>query len=434
MRFVFADSLDFVDPTYRFEEDRFGPSRELYWTDQFPHEILGYAPYDGILVSRGIVGGNRVPGKYTESQAQRFRRVGAREFLRFREDDYPNTSVFGDSGAFTYHKMEMPPYSVEDMVDFYGDSQFSHGCSVDHIIFDFVDDEKSGDMTQERLQENRKRLEITQSNAEAFLSQSRRLGNAFTPLGVVQGWSPGSMGEAARRLEAMGYNYLAIGGMAPLRAPEIKKALTSIRRSIRQETRIHILGFAKAEQIQEFTEFGITSFDSSSPLIRAFKDARANYYLPSSGGGLDYYSAVRVPQSIENNRLKALAKQGVYKQEVLQKRESDALSALRRYDRKECSLEETVEAVMDYTAPILLGRDEPESEREKAKLEDTRARYRRTLNDRPWERCDCSICQAAGIEVVIFRASNRNKRRGIHNLHVYRQHLRRTLGVTIDVN
>ncbi|TGS35558.1 hypothetical protein EN825_35160, partial [Mesorhizobium sp. M8A.F.Ca.ET.182.01.1.1] len=50
---------------------------------------------------------------------------------------------------------------------------------------------------------------------------------------------------------------------------------------------------------------------------------------------------------------------------------------------------------------------------------DLRERYKRTLVDRPWKKCSCAICSALSIEVVLFRASNRNKRRGIHNLGVY---------------
>ncbi|WP_420566404.1 tRNA-guanine transglycosylase DpdA [Thalassobaculum sp.] len=433
MRFLFADSLDYVDPTYRFEEDRFGPEREAYWTDQFPHEALGYAPYDGMLVSRGIVGGQVVAGKYSDAQAQRFRRVGAREFLRFREDRYPNSWVFGDSGAFTYHTMEEPPYSTEDIVDFYGDGQFTHACSIDHIIFDFVDDDRAADLDADQLARNQKRFDVTLTNAEEFLSQSRRLGNRFTPIGVAQGWSPSSLARAAQELERMGYDYIAVGGMAPLRSPEIKKALTHIRRSITASTRLHVLGFAKAEQIHEFTGFGITSFDSSSPLIRAFKDARSNYYLPLEGGGLAYYSAIRVPQAIENNKLKSLAKEGVYQQENLQEREQAAMRALRFFDQGQIEVEEALDTVMAYAAPILIGRDEAHSERDQKRLDQTREQYARTLRDRPWRSCSCSICAAVGIEVVIFRASNRNKRRGIHNLHVYRGHLNRTLGTKIDV-
>lgn len=41
--------------------------------------------------------------------------------------------------------------------------------------------------------------------------------------------------------------------------------------------------------------------------------------------------------------------------------------------------------------------------------------YQETLRDRPWEKCDCSICEEHGIEVCIFRGNDRNRRRGFHN-------------------
>src|SRR3546814_17282985 len=75
---------------------------------------MGYAPYDGVLVSRGIVGGPAVGGKYSEAQAMRFRRVGARTFLRLDKPEFAHLPIFGDCGAFTYHKEDRPPYSPED--------------------------------------------------------------------------------------------------------------------------------------------------------------------------------------------------------------------------------------------------------------------------------------------------------------------------------
>lgn len=140
MKFIYADSMDFVDPGYDFLHDRNAEGRSPYWDDLYPHEILGYAPYDGILVSRGIVGDHRISGKYTEAQAMRFRRVGARTFLRLDAPRYGDLAIFGDCGAFTYHKEPEPPYTPEEMVEFYGDAGFTHGCSVDHIIFDFDED------------------------------------------------------------------------------------------------------------------------------------------------------------------------------------------------------------------------------------------------------------------------------------------------------
>ncbi|PRY83817.1 tRNA-guanine transglycosylase DpdA [Donghicola tyrosinivorans] len=424
MKFIFADSLDYIDPGFDFVRDRNAEGRRPYWDDHYPHEALGYAPYQGMLVSRAIVGGGAgsgVSGKYTEAQAMRFRRVGAREFLRLDDPKYAGLDIFGDCGAFSYHKEHVPPYKPEDTAEFYDDGRFTHGCSIDHIIFDFT--EGSTGMAG-GTEENRRRFDITQCNAEAFLAATRHMSNRFCPMGVIQGWSPGSMAEAARRLVAMGYDYLALGGTVPLKAPQIKSCVAAIREVIPRETRLHVLGFAKADNIAEFLGMGITSFDTTSPLIRAFKDAKSNYYLPGSGDALNYYTAIRVPQAIENPKLMNLAKRGILHQEDLQKMEADALDALRRYDRHEADVEETVEKVLAYAVPATIG-DLVQNLPGTRQISDLRARYERTLIDRPWKQCDCAICRAASIEVMLFRASNRNKRRGIHNLHVYSNHLKK---------
>ncbi|MGO7299609.1 tRNA-guanine transglycosylase DpdA [Rhizobium ruizarguesonis] len=415
MKFIFADSLDHVDPGYDFIRDRYAEGRTPYWDDAYPHEIMGYAPYKGMLVSRGIVGGTAVGGKYTEAQAMRFRRVGAREFLRLDRPAFEHLPIFGDCGAFTYHKEDKPPYTPEDTAEFYDDARFTHGCSVDHIIFDF-DESLTG--FEGGTEESRRRFEITLENAAAFRTATQHMSNRFTPMGVIQGWSPGSMAEGARRLVAMGYDYLALGGTVPLKAPQIKACLAAIRDVIPAQTRIHILGFAKADEIDTFGSFNITSFDTTSPLIRAFKDAKSNYYLPSKAGKLDYYTAIRVPQALENPKLQRLAKRGSLNQERLVAMEKDALAVLRSYDRGEADLEETLDTVLAYATPAVMGTTIDELPGAKA-VKDLRDRYKRTLTDKPWKRCSCPICSALSIEVVIFRASNRNKRRGIHNLGVY---------------
>ena len=417
MKFIFADSLDMVDPGYDMRADRNAPGRKPYWDDLYPHEILGYAPYDGILVSRGIVGDHRVPGKYTHAQAQRFRREGARKFLRLDNDRFQHLDIFGDCGAFTYVNEEVPPYSPAEMVEFYDDCGFTHGCSVDHIIFDFDEDLEG---LEGGTQEARRRFEITLKNASDFLAATKRLGTRFIPMGAVQGWSPGSMAEAASRLASMGYEYLAIGGMVPLKAFQIRACLRAIRAAIPTDTQIHVLGFAKADEIASFAEFKITSFDTTSPLIRAFKDDKQNFYLPGpKEGQLSYYTAIRVPQSIENPRLQRLVKRGLFRAEDLTRLETSALAGLRAFDRSDADLEEVLSSVLAYNA-ILVHEQSYEEVKASEKLKGLEARYRRTLTDRPWKSCKCAICVDASIEVAIFRASNRNKRRGIHNLHTYR--------------
>jgi hypothetical protein len=71
-------------------------------------------------------------------------------------------------------------------------------------------------------------------------------------------------------------------------------------------------------------------------------------------------------------------------------------------------------------------KDEKQNERA---LEITGTHLLRTLKDQPWKNCHCRVCETASIEVLIFRSSNRNKRRGFHNLGVYYDYVRRQLNV-----
>ena len=224
----------------------------------------------------------------------------------------------------------------------------------------------------------------------------------------------------------MGYSYIALGGLVPLRVEDIHRCLDAVRERIADQTRVHLLGFAKAERINEFVKHGIESFDSTSPLLRAFKDARSNYYTLTENG-LDYYSAIRIPQALENTRLARAVKEGKLSQEVLLELEEKALAAVRGYDRKRVGLEEAVEAVAEYGSLLDGSPTAASASREKLR-NSIREATRRTLADRPWSKCSCEICTAASVEVVIFRSSNRNKRRGFHNLGVFFQHVQRLLG------
>lgn len=415
MKFIFSDSLDMVDPAFDFIEDCNAPNRRPYWDDAYPHELFVYPPYDGMLVSKAIVGDHRVKGKYNESQAMRFYRVGAREFLRLNDPKYETMPIFGDCGAFSYAQADVPPYSPEEIVEFYDSCGFTHGCSVDHIIFDFSEQcvGLEGGSEDARL-----RFDITLENANAFIKTHHSQNSPFVPLGTVQGWSPGSMAEASRQLCAMGYNYLAIGGLVPLKASQIHKIIQAIRDVIPQKTRIHLLGFAKADVIAEFVRHNITSFDTTSPLIRAFKDDKKNYYVLNRSGELSYYTAIRVPQATENSRLQRAAKEGKINQEEMLALEKTSLATLRAFDRGVVSIDETLEAVISYNVFLESSLHDNTTDREKLakKLEPL---YRNTLQSQQWKNCKCPICKEIGIEVIIFRGSNRNRRRGMHNLFVY---------------
>ena len=422
MKFIFADCLDYIDPGYDFRTDTFSSGRTPYWDDQFPHEFMDAVPYDGILISRAIVGDHLCSGKYTESQGQRFRLHGARRFLRYAEADYPGSLLFGDCGAFQYHKLEVPPYTPDDMLSFYEDGMFTHGCSVDHIIFDFDSAYDKGKLVPDEL---KRRQSITLDNAEVFLNGSKSMSKFFTPLGVAQAWSPESLADASAELVAMGYDYIALGGLVPVGVKDIQQALEAVRRRVPFDTRIHILGFAKANYLHEFLRYNITSFDTTSPLIQAFKDNKNNYWS-RFGDKIAYYTAIKIPQVHANNKLKNMIRAGSFTQEYVIEKEQNALEAVWAYGIGKISLEMVLDAIREYTRISLWDNkiDEVTLEKKVGRLMDL---YRPTLVDRPWERCSCRVCREIGIDSIIFRSSNRNKRRGIHNLYVFNNYLQKVL-------
>ena len=134
MKFFFPDSQDLVDPSFDFVTERRSTTRLRHRDDVYAHEVFSRPAYDGLLVSKGIVDGvGPSSGRYTLAQRHRLLRVGVREF--FRLDDAPgHLPVIGDCGAFTYVREKTPPYTVDEVIDFYNECRFDYGISVDHVI------------------------------------------------------------------------------------------------------------------------------------------------------------------------------------------------------------------------------------------------------------------------------------------------------------
>lgn len=189
MKFIFADSQDYVDPGFDFISEEFSPNRRAQHDDVYAHEFFPSAPYDGMLVSRAMVGDVGLSGKYTTAQSVRFRRDGARAFLRYNEGD-----LFGDCGAFSYVREEKPPYAVPEMVDYYAACGFTHAVSIDHIVLGYNEalDEpslfgSSADPTSHHAvpEDWKFRYNITLQLAEEFKRYCDANGAPFHPIGIA---------------------------------------------------------------------------------------------------------------------------------------------------------------------------------------------------------------------------------------------------------
>jgi len=410
MKFYFPDSQDQVDPTFDFITEERSIYRVRQRDDHYAHEALRSPPFDGLLVSKAIVDGlPGATGKYTVAQRQRFYRTGVRSFFRLDGADGPRIDTLGDCGAFTYVRDEVPPYTVDEVIDFYDGAGFDLGISVDHVVFGY-DLAADHDPIHPQRPEWQRRQELTLELAAEFRARARARKVRFEPLGVAHGWSPASYASAVQALQRIGYTRIALGGMVPLKTREILACLQAVTAVRRSQAQLHLLGISRYENVDVFAAAGVTSFDSTSAFRQSFKDDTDNFYALDAT-----YTALRVPQVDGNPKLKARIRAGQVPQAEALRLEGHCLQALRGYDRGVVKIDTVLNALTDYDRLCDGAR------------KDRTEPYRKTLEDRPWRSCQCGLCETAGIEIALFRGSERNKRRGFHNLHVFRQRLHREM-------
>lgn len=409
MKFYFPDSQDQVDPSFDFLTEERSVHRVRQRDDRYAHEVIDPAPYDGLLVSKPIVDGlTGSGGKYTVAQRNRLYREGARRFFRLGNGSSA-LEVMGDCGAFTYVREHKPLYTVDEVIDFYEGCDFDVGIAVDHVVFGYdamLDEGAQGDVPDDW----RFRQDLTIELADEFLIAHRRRSCKFEPVAVAHGWSPRSYADAVGQLQTVGYGRIALGGMVPLKTLDILASLNAVGSIVAPRTELHLLGVTRTAHVQDFARYGVTSFDSTSPFRQAFKDDKDNYYALDRS-----YVAIRVPQVDGNTRLRSRVAAGNVDQRQARRLERACLERLRKFDVDGCTLDAVIDAVCSYNA--LLG-----------ETKDRSSAYAETLEARPWKSCTCTVCKEIGVEVIIFRGADRNRRRGFHNLSVFARRLSRDLG------
>ncbi|MBO3459109.1 hypothetical protein G7B40_011880 [Aetokthonos hydrillicola Thurmond2011] len=394
MQYFIPEWDDKVDAGYDFLRDEFSPNRNPYTDDIYAHEIYEKPNYHGILVSKVVV------DKKKSKRGDIEKAGGIRNFLKFQGE------IMGDCGAFGYIKDEVPPYNTVEILDYYEKLGFTYGVSIDHLIV--------GQFAQPGVREQR--YELTLRNAEEFITKHSNLGYTFKPIGVAQGWHPEKYAEAVKALVEMGYDYIALGGLARTPTKEILEILKSCYQHITPNTKLHLFGVGRIDGLPYFRHLGITSFDSASPLRKAWFDAVENYHTLTG----KTYAAVRIPFVDKTSvRIKHLLENG-YSHVTLKQLEQDALNAIRQYDKGNLSIDETLDKLIAFDELLELPRDGKVNPTAKARRvkEHTRM-YRELLEAKPWQKCNCELCKKVGVESIIFRGNDRNRRRGFHNTYIF---------------
>jgi len=380
LRYFIPEWDDLVDPDYDFLNDEHSGGQGDWSNEVYAHQMYPEPNYDGILMSRAVA-------EKSKKKKARINEMGVHRYLRVPRQ-YP---IMGDCGAFDYIGQEVPPYSTEDVIDYYTRLDFDYGVSVDHLIVKGTEDQKDF------------RYALTIQNAEDFLKQHKAAGLKWSPIGAVQGWDPQSYAHAAEQYVKMGYRYVGLGGLVRSSTKVICGILEEVHKVVPPEVSVHLFGIARLAAMPKFSRLGVRSVDSASPLRRAWLGGKDNYWTQDG----THYRAIRIPEAGKSFRAKNMVKEGRATEEFVVRTEKRCYDALHALDAGKMSSDQVLTILDEYDHLITEDRG------------NMREEYGRTLQDQPWKSCPCSICKRDGVDVVIFRGNNRNRRRGFHNTFIF---------------
>lgn len=380
---------DLVDGAYDFENDVHSGGSGDWSNEVYAHQMYPEPNYDGILISK-------VVAEKSKKKEERINRLGVHRFLRVPRH-FP---IMGDCGAFGYIQEKTPPYSTEEIIEYYTRLDFDLGVSIDHLIVTATEADK------------KERYDLTIENADQFLKEHRKAKLQWTPIGAVQGWDPNSYAKAAKNCIEMGYKYIALGGLVRSPTSEILRVLVQVHEILPPDVKMHLFGLARLRSMATFASLGVRSVDSASYLRRAWMGSGGQNYLTMEG---EFYTAIRIPEAGKSFRAKRMVSENRASASKVSELERACLKELRNFDIGRTSVDSVVDVLAEYDSLIT-----PE------RLPH-RERIKRTLEAMPWKNCPCEICQRDGIDVIIFRGNNRNRRRGFHNTYVFYRLLQKTL-------
>ena len=397
--YFLPDWDDLLDPAFDFEADAFSKPTRSERVDK--HCCVLMKPdkmSDGILVSLAQQASTKGP----------LRRIDGTDLdslapppLRRRFGLTSQQYLFGDCGAFSYVNEDVPTIGVDQAVAMYEAYGFDFGASVDHIPVPTI--AREGERTVLTKEQRQARVDLTTTNAEAFMAAHSARHAQFNPVGTIQGIESQQFGRSVQHYYDIGYRHIAIGGLVTRSDKEIAEITRMVSEEASRLTErpwIHLFGIYRPKLQQLFKELRIDSFDSASYFRKAWLRSDQNY-LGTNG---HWYAAIRVPMT-KDGRIRAHAEAINADLTQLAQKEASVLRLLTKYGHYEAQLSEVVEAVADYDSHLTRS----------SEVGSMRSKYTRTLVDRPWEQCRCRFCKELGIHILIFRGANRNKRRGAHN-------------------
>jgi hypothetical protein len=231
--------------------------------------------YFGVIGNRDYIkiGGEKRPfWEFLDEQPD-----GWLSSLVYKRRDVPaGKPMIWDCGAWSYRNEAEPTYSPQQCSDLYREYApvGSMVLAPDHMLIPGVDlDERRG---------------INLKNAEAFLSV---VAPGHVPMAAIHGETIGERIDMALALRRLGYDHLAVGGIAAQAARKavVTDVVTALRGAL-PGAYLHVLGLSSPEYAKRWHRLGVDSFDGSSHFKQAFT---AGAFYTVEGSKLTKHQAAR---------------------------------------------------------------------------------------------------------------------------------------------
>ena len=391
MKFYIPEWDDKVDPGFDFIEDKPSPGHQKHLPryDHYMWDIFGEenVPFDGLLVSIATIRENKK--KFEEILAK-----GAHTYFGLSK----KREIIADCGAFSYIDSKDPEYTTEEAFDLYARGGFNYGVSVDHLVVPAFKAEKDY------------RMKITRENGLNGLKLwHEKYSDKFQLILAIQGETVTDYMDMYHDYMQAGATHIAFGSLVRATTQFIQQLILAVIYDIQstgvKPKFVHFFGVARLGLLRyykELEELGVqVSFDSASYLRKAWLSSPSSQSNYLSENLVDSYSAIRIPKT-------RIPKDGILTPQLENQLRLEKLSLekLRAYDKGEVSLDEVLQVLAEFN----------KSHNYNVKILEF---YERTLKDKPWKKCQCPLCKNHGIEVVIFRGNDRNRRRGFHNVYTF---------------
>lgn len=216
--------------------------------------------------------------------------------LAYGRDDVPaDRPQIWDCGAWTYRDEAEPALNGERVTAEYALWRYglvaapgAFAVAPDHMLIPAT---KRGPLSVYDLDERRA---FNREQARAFLTPARERG--LRPMGVVHGQSLHERVEHAAFLLDLGYDALAVGGVAA-RANSYRRAVEVVH-AVREETEgvhLHVLGLSAPTYYAAWCALGVDSCDGASHFKQAFTGGK---FFSLGRRGLREHRAARVRDGV----------------------------------------------------------------------------------------------------------------------------------------